>query len=318
VSDAATDGPSVADTGTVDGAGSVDASEAIAAYAPHGTRLAGLTTLQRRLSGAPTIGALLARAAVEGSSACGFERGVILAVSEGRLSPAGMDAMDDPACDELRRRSLTVSIPLTPATEEVEVIRRAEGQRPGRTPTTSLLTEEFELREYALAAIVPESRALALLVVDREDPPVTVEDIGSVELFAHLLSVAVERVVLKLRMSELSTEFRHLTASAHALIKEALEAPVGLTTDYGHGPVFTAAGSEPALSGGLTELLSDREREIATLMVRGRSNREIGEELHLSPETIKAHVARLVRKLGASNRVEAVATYVSMARESDL
>jgi LuxR family transcriptional regulator, regulator of acetate metabolism len=310
--------PPFAEPGTTDGDGNVDASEAIADYAPRAARFAGLTSLQRRLNGAPNIGVLLARAAVEGSRACGFERGVVLAVSEGRLSPAGMDAVEDPACDELRRRSLTVSIPLTPASEEVEVIRRAEGQRPGRTPTTSLLQEEFALREYALAAIVPESRALALLVVDRADPPVTDEDMGALELFAHLLSVAVERVVLRLRMSELSTEFRHLTASAHALIKEALEAPVGLTTDYGHGPVFTTAGQEHALSGGLTELLSDREREIATLMVRGRSNREIGEELHLSPETIKAHVARLVRKLGASNRVEAVATYVSMARESDL
>jgi LuxR family transcriptional regulator, regulator of acetate metabolism len=318
VTDAAMEDPAFADADTTDGAGSVDGSEAIAEYAPRAAQLAGLTSLQRRLNSAPTIGVLLARAAVEGSRACGFERGVVLAVSEGRLSPAGMDAVDDPACDELRRRSLTVSIPLTPASEEVEVIRRAEGQRPGRTPTTSLLQEEFALREYALAAIVPESRALALLIVDRADPAVTEEDLGSVELFAHLLSVAVERVVLRLRMSELSTEFRHLTASAHALIKEALEAPVGLTTDYGHGPVFTTAGQETALSGGLTELLSDREREIATLMVRGRSNREIGEELHLSPETIKAHVARLVRKLGASNRVEAVATYVSMARESDL
>ena len=324
MSDAATDGPPIADDppiadgDSVDGARTVDASEAIAGYAPRAARFPSLTSLQGRLNGAPTLGALLARAANEGTKACGFERGVILAVSEGRLAPSGMDAVDDPASDELRRRSLTVSIPLTPASEEVEVIRRAEGQRPGRPPATSLLKEDFNLREYAIAAIVPETRALALLVVDREEGEVTEEDIGAVELFAHLLSVAVERVVLKLRMSELSTEFRHLTASAHALIKEALEAPVGLTTDYGHGPVFTAAGREPALSGGLTELLSDREREIATLMVRGRSNREIGEALHLSPETIKAHVARLVRKLGASNRVEAVATYVSMARESDL
>jgi len=318
MSDAELDGASLADSESLDGGGTPDASEAIGGYAPTTARYVSLTALQRRLNGAPNLGSLLARASVEGTKACGFERGVILAVSEGRLGPSGMDAVDDPACDELRRRSLTVSIPLTPASEEVEVIRRAEGQRPGRPPGTSLLRDEFDLREYALAAIVPESRALALLVVDRAKGAVNDEDMAALELFAHLLSVAVERVVLRLRMSELSTEFRHLTASAHALIQEALEAPVGLTTDYGHGPVFTTAGREPALSGGLAELLSDREREIATLMVRGRSNREIGEELHLSPETIKAHVARLVRKLGASNRVEAVATYVSMARETDL
>jgi len=51
-------------------------------------------------------------------------------------------------------------------------------------------------------------------------------------------------------------------------------------------------------------------------MMVGRSNREIGEELHLSPETVKTYVARLVRKLGASNRVDAVARYVDMMRPS--
>jgi DNA-binding CsgD family transcriptional regulator len=293
-------------------------AEVVEHYAEGAARLGSLTVLQRRLNGSPTLGTLLARAAAEGSKICGFERGVVLGVMEGRLIASGMDAVEDPACDELRRRSLAISIPLTSGCEETEVIRRAEGQRPGRSVTSSQLQSELGLREYALAAIVPESRAVALLAVDRAKPAVTEEDLGAVELFAHLLAVAVERVVLRLRMSELSTEFRHLTASAHALIKEALEAPVGLTTDYGHGPVFTAAGRDPGLAGGLNELLSDREREIAALMVRGRSNREIGEELHLSPETIKAHVARLVRKLGASNRVEAVATYVSMARDGDL
>ena len=289
-------------------------AEAVEHYAESAARLGALTGLQRRLSAAPTLGALLARAAVEGSAMCGFERGVVLAVREGRLCESGMDALDDPASDELRRRSLPTSIPLSSGSEEVEVIRQAEGQ-PGRASRSSLLRDELGLREYALAAIVPESRAVALLVVDRAEGPVDEDDLRAVELFAHLLAVAVERVVLRLRMSELSTEFRHLTASAHALIKEALEAPVGLTTDFGHGPVFATAGQDASLSGGLSELLSDREREIAALMVRGRSNREIGKELHLSPETIKAHVARLVRKLGASNRVEAVATYVNLARD---
>ena len=292
-----------------------EASEAVAHYAPEATRLGALSALQRRLSAAPTVGALLARASVEGSQVCGFDRGVVLSVGEGRLSASGTDAVEDPASDELRRRSLAISIPLAPGSEEVEVIRRAEGLRPARPATSGLLREALGLEHYALAAVIPESRAVALLVLDRSEPPVTDDDLGAVELFAHLLSVAVERVVLRLRMSELSTEFRHLTASAHALIQEALEAPVALTTDFGHGPVFAAAGQQPAPPGGLSELLSEREREIANLMVRGRSNREIGEELHLSPETIKAHVARLVRKLGASNRVEAVATYVNMTRD---
>jgi DNA-binding CsgD family transcriptional regulator len=170
----------------------------------------------------------------------------------------------------------------------------------------------LELDEYVIAPVVPESHAVALVVLDRADPPVLEADEPAVELFAHLVGVAIERVVLRLRMRELATELRYLTASAHALMNEALEAPIALSTDHGHGPVFSAGGQYAASSRTLDELLSDREREIATLMVGGRSNREIGEELHLSPDTVKAHVARLVRKLGASNRVEAVARYVTM------
>ena len=98
-------------------------------------------------------------------------------------------------------------------------------------------------------------------------------------------------------------------------MNEALEAPVALTADFGHGPVFTTAGRFASISGDLSEILNDREREIAALMANGRSNREIGEELHLSPDTVKAHLARLVRKLGASNRVEAAARYASMSRD---
>jgi DNA-binding NarL/FixJ family response regulator len=112
-------------------------------------------------------------------------------------------------------------------------------------------------------------------------------------------------------------ELRHLTASAHALIREATEAPVGLPIDNGNGQVFPIADTWiPAP--GVGQTLTERERAIAALMVDGRSNREIGEQLYLSPETVKAHVARLLRKLGAANRVEAVARLVRSEQATEL
>lgn len=47
-----------------------------------------------------------------------------------------------------------------------------------------------------------------------------------------------------------------------------------------------------------------REREIITLLLRGRANREIGESLGIGPETVKAHLARIMRKTGVANRIE--------------
>jgi DNA-binding NarL/FixJ family response regulator len=50
--------------------------------------------------------------------------------------------------------------------------------------------------------------------------------------------------------------------------------------------------------------LSARERDVALAIGRGRSNAEIGAELHLSVATVKAHVSRLLVKLELTNRVQ--------------
>lgn len=278
------------------------------------SRTGALAELQRRLNTATTIGELLARGCTEAGPFCGFARGVILAVHEGRLTSTGTESIDDPACDALRRRTLANPIPLLPGSEEAELIRRAEGFRRRRSTERGMLEDALGLDHYAVAALAPESRAVALIVVDRPEPPVTDADRSTVELFSHLLGLALERVVLRLRMRELSSEIRHLSTSAQALMREAMEAPIALTTDYGHGQVFPAAGLHLTAPTELEALLSDREREVAALIVTGRSNREIGEELHLSPDTVKAHVGRLVRKLGAANRVEAAARYAALSQ----
>ncbi|BCY11420.1 response regulator transcription factor [Actinoplanes sp. L3-i22] len=49
--------------------------------------------------------------------------------------------------------------------------------------------------------------------------------------------------------------------------------------------------------------ITGREREVLTLVGRGRSNAEIATDLHISPATAKAHVARLFTKLDARDRV---------------
>ncbi len=53
--------------------------------------------------------------------------------------------------------------------------------------------------------------------------------------------------------------------------------------------------------------LTEREREVLSLLANGKTNKEIAEELTISPATARGHVSNILSKLGASNRTEATA-----------
>jgi NarL family two-component system response regulator LiaR len=52
--------------------------------------------------------------------------------------------------------------------------------------------------------------------------------------------------------------------------------------------------------------LTDREREVLTLMIDGLNNTQIAARLTVSPSTVKSHVSNILAKLGVASRTEAV------------
>jgi DNA-binding CsgD family transcriptional regulator/pimeloyl-ACP methyl ester carboxylesterase len=85
-----------------------------------------------------------------------------------------------------------------------------------------------------------------------------------------------------------------------AAVAEAIEqflASVPPIASRGHGRVATP-NREP---------LTPREHDVLLMLARGRTNREIASEMHLSRHTVGHHVTSILRKIGAQNRTDAAA-----------
>ena len=139
-------------------------------------------------------------------------------------------------------------------------------------PRVIVLTT-FDLDEYVLAAIRAGASGFLLKDADPE------------EMLAAIRTVHAGDAVI-----------------APSSTRRLLEHLVTVLPDEPHadGP---ASAARAALAG-----LTDREREVLVLMARGRSNTEIGQDLFVAEATVKTHVGRILAKLGARDRVQAVVT----------
>lgn len=90
-----------------------------------------------------------------------------------------------------------------------------------------------------------------------------------------------------------------VVAAGDALIAPAITRR--LITEFVRRPAASTGGPDPGL-----KRLTEREREILTLVARGLSNGEIAEQNHLSYATVKTHISRILSKLGARDRAQLV------------
>ena len=93
---------------------------------------------------------------------------------------------------------------------------------------------------------------------------------------------------------ELLVQAIHAAANGDALIAPNVTRRL-LATFADQAPVVSVQPIDP---------LTEREEEVLALVARGRTNAEIATELFVSLSTVKSHVASLMTKLGARNRVE--------------
>ena len=159
---------------------------------------------------------------------------------------------------------------------------------------------------YLVAPVLAESRVVALLHVSPIEGCSSARDIDLLDTFASAYSLLHERMLNTERVQQQRTS---IARAAAQLTKEAdriAAAAISLDVEYDNRV-------EPptiAPDFGLAAALSDREREVFERLVLGASNAEIADELVITVETVKTHVKRILRKIGAINRSEAIALYM--------
>jgi DNA-binding NarL/FixJ family response regulator len=132
---------------------------------------------------------------------------------------------------------------------------------------------------------------------DVEDPlAVVVITTFDLDEYVHgALKAGARGFLLKDAGPDLLTQAIHAAADGDALIAPNITAR--LLAAFANAPT----GSSPAQP---LEPLTDREEELLLTVARGRTNSEIASDLHISISTVKTHLASLMRKLDARNRVE--------------
>jgi DNA-binding NarL/FixJ family response regulator len=130
------------------------------------------------------------------------------------------------------------------------------------------------------------------------DDPLAVVVITTFDLDEYVhgaLKAGARGFLLKDAGPALLTQAIHAAASGDALIAPSITARLLATFADTHARQPPAQPIEP---------LTTREEEILIPVAQGWTNHEIADDLHISVSTVKTHLASLMRKLGARNRVE--------------
>lgn len=261
------------------------------------------------------------RAPAELREAGGFTRVMISSAHGSRWLPDTVRTEDhaDPQAVEFERFARDGNeIPLARMMLETEMIRHRvpviveDAENDPRTYKP--LVRVTRSRSYVAAPIATNRRVISFMHADRigQHGEVTEGDLQSIRLFTTEFAVLFECATLAERI-----------ASQRADIETVFRRAVEDVGSFADDPLLLANRTDvpPRAAprvGGHAEVdirrdrLTAREREVLTLVATGATNQTIAQELVLSTDTVKSHLRKILRKLRASSRAEAVARYLQL------
>jgi DNA-binding CsgD family transcriptional regulator len=261
---------------------------------------------------------------------CGFQAAVLMRVSGSDVIPASAWSERDPKWfPKVRGRLVGVTgdpLGLSDLTLEREMMRRRRPFLVRDAMNDDAPMQELRrltgVQSYVAAPIMPEDRIIAFMYAIHFDVALDIVDRDLLWAFAEGYGYALERTILRSRVDEQSQLVMDLVRAAERKFTTLASAGLDLVVSDGDqatepvdaepAPQFAGFGSAASKAHGL---LSRRELEVMELLAEGATNRMIAERLVIAEATAKAHVAQILRKLGARNRAGAVTRYVQLLQQ---
>lgn len=277
------------------------------------SRREALDRSMRRLRAHTSTGDLVGAVCEEAVAGCGMQRSLLSRVRDGVWSPwmshdGEADAQwlpDPPHRFALAIEDMALENTIIETSRPAIVVDADQDERVHPT-----LRRLLGVRSYVVVPIAPNTTVVGLLHLDRGQDPrvVDVDDEALAWAFAEGFGRAYERALMRERCAAQRLLLGSLAASAE---KRAAGISTKVTLDLGRSS-GDGAQRAPAHNGVPTadatlEPFTARERDVLLLMLDGLSNTRIAERLVVSPATVKSHVRQILRKVGAVNRVDAIA-----------
>jgi HD-GYP domain-containing protein (c-di-GMP phosphodiesterase class II) len=220
----------------------------------------------------------------------------VAALAEEAARRGGLDA---PARDGLRRAALV---------HDLGRVAIENGVWDKRGPLTTAEWERVRLHPYYTERILVRCSPLVALVETASSHHERVDGSGyHRSLPAEALSRADRILAAADAFAAITADRPHRAALGESDAARLLESEAGRTLDADAiGCVLAAAGQRAAaVPHRWPADLTDREVEVLRLISRGRSNREVGQQLFISPKTVGRHVENVYVKIGVSSRAAA-------------
>lgn len=277
-----------------------------------------------KLRTAETVEAVVNRAPQAACEACDLDRAIIYRVRGNDMYAEAGYVRDDPAtAAEFVEWSRDNPGPLQDRILESEMVRRRIPllvlDALNHPDTHKPMIEHYRTPSYVAAPIMPDGRVIGFLNADRAlrapDDPAGVDEFDRDALWAFVegLGTIIERAHVRERIRGKLEEADQLMAQMRGVVSDLLQSNVELVMQD-ENVNSSATGAATALLGGSTtaihQLLSRREIDVLELAADGWTNGRIAERLFIAEATVKSHVGQILRKLGVTNRVEAVSLYL--------